>query len=72
MHHFADLFTPGGKLSPPVKIKRQKNKAQKEPETSETAWNQAVSRVSNNTFDYGRGRRTTTALPKSEIWNATV
>ncbi len=31
MHHFADLFTPGGKLSPSNKIKRQKNKAQKEP-----------------------------------------
>jgi len=27
MHHFADLFTPGGKLSPSNKIKRQKNKA---------------------------------------------
>jgi len=31
MHHFADLFTPGGKLSPSNKIKREKNKAQKEP-----------------------------------------
>ena len=27
MHHFADLFTPGGKLSPSNQIKRQKNKA---------------------------------------------
>ena len=37
MHHFADLFTPGGKLSPSNQIKRQKNKAENQPKNTKTA-----------------------------------